>query len=199
MDHLLSNFKSVITIDCGSTMKDKKDKIVHNTCFFNSFKLGLLQLKPHLDVFDYSDFLNIGGWKQKFKGRMVDTYVHSEHIEKLARFFACKIGIYTEILPGITNSVIYNIYGVEGPEISIIKIKDSLHFNLMVWKQDQDLIEADRILAKEIFEQMQIEEQIRVEKLEIERSKQMKQDLKLALEFQASEDYAFAFEMQKVL
>jgi hypothetical protein len=198
MDHLLNNYKSVITIDCGSTMKDKNDKTIRNTCFFNSFKLGILQLHSHFDVFNYTDFLNVGGWKQSFKGRMVDSYVHSEHIEKLARFFACKIGVYTEILPGITNSVVYNIYGVEGPEISIIKIKDNLHFNLMVWKEDQDLIETDRILAKEIFEQMKIEEQIRVEKLTIERSKQKQSDLKIAIEMQASEDYTLAFEMQKI-
>jgi hypothetical protein len=195
----MNNYRNVITIDCGSTMKDKSDKVIHNTCFFNSFKLGILQLKPHFDIFDYTDFLNIGGWKQSFKGRMVDSYVHSEHIEKIARFFACKIGIYTEILPGITNSVVYNIYGVEGPEISIIKIKDNLHFNLMGWKEDQNIMESDKIFANQVFEQIQIEEQIRIEKLKVERSKQMKHDLKLALEMQSIEDYSFAFQMQKNL
>lgn len=167
-----SPYKKVILVECGASMENYDGKLFGNTCFFNSLKAGLVQLDSSLESMKYSDFLALGGWNKGFQGNMVDTFVHALQIEQLARCLGYKISVFTEILPGITNSTIYSPFGIEGPEIRIIRLRGFAHFNLMLWHTDQKMIESDRKLAEEI-EKKQREE-------DAEKIKQIREDLAIA-------------------
>jgi hypothetical protein len=169
-------YKKVILVECGACMQDNIGKFIGNSCFFNSLKAGLIQLDASYSSLNYSDFLALGGWNKGFKGSMVDTISHASNIEQLSRNLGYKISIFTEIIPGVTNSTIYAPFGVEGIEIRIIRLRGFAHFNLMLWHTDQRMIEEDRRLAQELEKNMIEEEKARKKAL----SEQSERDMLLA-------------------
>jgi hypothetical protein len=176
---MLNPYKRTILVECGACMYDNNGNLIGNSCFFNSLKAGLMQYDTTYSTLNYSSFLSLGGFENSFKGKMVDTFDHSVQINQIAFNLGVKISVYTEIIPGITNSTIYAPFGIQGPEIRIIRLRGFAHFNLMLWHADQVLIKADKALAEEIDRKMQEEEK--------KRKTQLLEDAKLAKSIQ--EDY----------
>jgi hypothetical protein len=137
-------YKRVNLVECGATMADHTGSLVGNTCFFNSLRAGLQQMGHPRAGINYSDFLALGGWSRSFAGHMVDTGLHDANIGRLASELGIKIGLYTELRPGVTNYTIRNMYGSAGPEICIIRLRGFSHFNLMKWVQDQAALDEER-------------------------------------------------------
>ena len=154
-------YKRVSKVECGANMTSNNGRVYGNTCFFNSLKTGLIQFHAASASLNYSDFLAIGGWNDRFRGQMVDTESHAVNLHQLANNLGVKISVFTEILPGVTNSTIYAPFGTQGPEIRIIRLRGFAHFNLMLWHADQVMIEADCRLAMELEKNMLKEEEAR--------------------------------------
>lgn len=154
-------YKRVSKVECGANMASNNGRVYGNTCFFNSLKTGIIQLNPTYNSLNYSDFLALGGWKDSFSGKMVDTESHAINLNQLANNLGVKISVFTEILPGVTNSTIYAPFGTQGPEIRIIRLRGFAHFNLMLWHADQVMIQADCRLAMELEKNMLKEEETR--------------------------------------
>jgi hypothetical protein len=157
-------YKRVSKVECGANMASNNSRVYGNTCFFNSLKTGLIQFHAASASLNYSDFLAIGGWNDSFQGQMVDTESHAVNLHQLANNLGVKISVFTEILPGVTNSTIYAPFGTQGPEIRIIRLRGFAHFNLMLWHADQVMIEADCRLAMELEKNMLKEEEARRQK-----------------------------------
>jgi hypothetical protein len=193
-----SPYRKIILVESGASMQDHMGKLVGNSCFFNSLKAGLMNLDMTYSSLNYNDFLALGGWNKGFKGNMVDTMTHNDKIEKLCRNLGCKLSVFSEVIPGVTNSTIYVPFGIEGPEIRIIRLRGYAHFNLMLWHTDQQILESDRILAEELDKKLKEEQKqisldeafakkeqekynkmIKIREFE-DRHKQEKEDFKLA-------------------
>jgi hypothetical protein len=130
-------------------MADHTGSLVGNTCFFNSLQAGLRQIGHPLANIHYNDFLTLGGWSHCFRGRMVDTYTHAAHIERLARALGVKIHVYSEIIPGVTNSTIYSPFGSQGAVIQICRCYNFQHFKHMSFGEVQNMQAEERRRAEE--------------------------------------------------
>jgi hypothetical protein len=145
----LNPYKRIRLVECGALMADHTGSLVGNACFFTSLRAGLEEIGHPLAGINYSDFLALGGWSRSFKGRMVDTYPHAANIECLALALGVKIGVYTEIIPGMTNSTIYAPFGGMGVQIRIIRLHGFSHFNLMKWSEIQNVTSEECRQAEE--------------------------------------------------
>jgi hypothetical protein len=142
-------YKKVDLVECGSRMMDPTGKPVHNTCFFNSLQEELRLHGSEYAACSFSDFLALGGWKRSFAGQMVDTYAHAANIERLAQALGVKIHVYSEIIPGVTNSTIYSPFGSQGVTLRICRCYNFQHFKRMSFNKDQNMLAEQRRRAEE--------------------------------------------------
>jgi hypothetical protein len=148
-------YKYVNLVESGSTMEDPAGNRgpagnrVGNTCFFNCVQAGLSLHGSEHAARSFSDFLALGGWKRSFAGQMVDTDAHADNIERLAQSLGVKIHVYSEIIPGVTNSTIYSPFGSQGVVIRICRCYNFQHFKLMSFRDGQTMLDEQRRRAEE--------------------------------------------------